>query len=527
MATQSKTDLPPLLVRADADAVSGTGHVLRCIALAQAWSGRGGRVVFATARPSAVLSQRIRSVGASVVALEEACPAPGDLAATLSLCKQLQREEDALPWIVVDGYHFDNPYQKALRQAGRLLVIDDNAHLSDYDADIVLNHGIQAPRLNYGTARDSWLLLGTRYALLRDEFAPWRGAERTVPKKAQKILVTLGGGDSENVSAKAIGALQQFPSEEIVARIVVGPLHPYVAELKRLVEHSANIFLHTDVSELAPHMEWADIAIAGAGTTVWELAFMQVPVLLLVLAENQSAVAQGVDEFGAARSLGWARSVTVSALVDALRELKDDQSKRQRMAARGRLLVDGLGVERIIGAMAERQRFVAGGDLRIRPGRHDDALLLWQWANDPVARQNSFNSAAIAWDDHEAWFREKLASPNCRNWILEIGDLPVGQIRYDRLDGQKAAISFSVAPGFRGLQLGTELLAATMDLAALELNVPWLEGVAFKDNQASRRAFLKNGFAVIDHQFIDGQVCSIFRRARRAESTQEYFAAFH
>src|SRR5258706_3099130 len=435
MATQSKTDLPPLLVRADADAVSGTGHVLRCIALAQAWSGRGGRVVFATARPSAVLSQRIRSVGASVVALEEACPAPGDLAATLSLCKQLQREEDALPWIVVDGYHFDNPYQKALRQAGRLLVIDDNAHLSDYDADIVLNHGIQAPRLNYGTARDSWLLLGTRYALLRDEFAPWRGAERKVPKKAQKILVTLGVGDSENVSAKAIGALQQFPSEEIVARIVVGPLHPYVAALKRLVEHSANIFLHTDVSEFAPPMEWTDMAIAGAGPTVSELAVMQVPVLLLVLAENQSAVAQGVDEFGAARSLGWARSVTVSALVDALRELKDDQSKRQRMAARGRLLVDGLGVERIIGAMAERQRFVAGGDLRIRLASYDDALLLWQWANDPVARQNSFNSAAIAWDDHEAWYREKLASRNCRNWILEIGDLPVGQIRYDRLDG--------------------------------------------------------------------------------------------
>jgi RimJ/RimL family protein N-acetyltransferase len=153
------------------------------------------------------------------------------------------------------------------------------------------------------------------------------------------------------------------------------------------------------------------------------------------------------------------------------------------------------------------------GETSIRLAVLRDACLLWEWANDPMTRRNSFNPEPISWDRHQDWFATKLTSPDCRLWIMELEKTPVGQIRYDRISADTAQISFSVAPFVRGRGLGTLLLEKTRPMAARELGVNWVRGIALSDNQASRRAFARARFTVIEHQRIGNREYVLFNAA--------------
>jgi RimJ/RimL family protein N-acetyltransferase len=152
-------------------------------------------------------------------------------------------------------------------------------------------------------------------------------------------------------------------------------------------------------------------------------------------------------------------------------------------------------------------------DLQIRPAKDDDAECLREWANDPVTRQNSFDTEPISWKTHQTWYAARLSSPDTRMWILELRGQPVGQIRYDRTDVDTAQISFSIAPKFRGRSLGTNLLCLSLDLAGRELRVRWAEGIVFQENRGSINAFVKSGFELVEKKTIAGHASLVFRRS--------------
>ena len=345
----SPSDAPPLVIRADADANIGAGHVVRCLALAEAWRNRSGTVLFLSCCSNEALRRRIESAGCSLTLLDARYPDSGDLYSTLKLLKAIAKNDGKAPWIVLDGYHFCTDYQHAIRSAGyKLMVIDDIAHLVRYDATVILNHAITASNLTYYCNPDAALLLGTRYGLLRSEFQRWRGLAHPMPPVATNILVTLGGSDAGNVTSKVVEALKEITVPDLKIRIVVGPVYPYLEELKHTVSRSSlNIRLETNVSEMAPLMAWADVAVAAAGTTSWELAFMGVPTLLLVLADNQQLVATGLAESGVARALGTANGFAPIEIAAELQSLMLDCSRRERMAQAGRNALDGKGADRV------------------------------------------------------------------------------------------------------------------------------------------------------------------------------------
>ncbi|MBI3302264.1 MAG: UDP-2,4-diacetamido-2,4,6-trideoxy-beta-L-altropyranose hydrolase, partial [Deltaproteobacteria bacterium] len=232
-------DMMNLLIRADADAQIGTGHVMRCLALAQACRAQGGAAVFLSHCESGALRQRIEDAGIGFIPLEEPHPAPCDLQTTFSVLAQLATGnwQLATSFLILDGYHFNPAYQHAVRTAGhRLLVIDDTGHLPHYHADVLLNYGLSATRLPYRCDADTLLLLGPRYALLRPEFLTWGGWQREIPDVARKVLVTLGGADPNNVTLKVMQALQQLNVPGLEVRSVVGPANPHLKALQRAVQ---------------------------------------------------------------------------------------------------------------------------------------------------------------------------------------------------------------------------------------------------------------------------------------------------
>jgi UDP-2,4-diacetamido-2,4,6-trideoxy-beta-L-altropyranose hydrolase len=335
-----------LVIRADAAPHMGTGHVMRCLALAQACQDRGGRPIFAMAGGDPAIAARLAREGMALVSL--ASP-PGSAADAAEVTQLALAAPTA--WVVVDGYHFDAAYQRRLKDAGlRLLVIDDYAHAGQYHADIVVNQNLGAAAALYPRRRPgSRLLLGPAYVLLRREFLKWRDWPREIPPKAGKVLVTLGGSDPDNATLKVLKALLQVKVEGLTAMVVVGGANPHRQELQSWVRKAAPLIrLETDVEDMPRRLAWAEAAVAAPGSTAWELAFMGVPSLLLVLAENQRAKAEHLQALGVAHYLGWQQEVDSEAMAGALTQLLLSAETRAQMSRRGRELVDGQGAWRVM-----------------------------------------------------------------------------------------------------------------------------------------------------------------------------------
>lgn len=355
MCAKPQKIFAPLIVRADADARRGAGHVMRCLALVYAWRAGGGFIGFVSTQLTAPLRRKIQAAGAAVIELGSGHPDFADAQRTVGYIDEVVQQSQQLPWVVLDGYDFDREYQNKLRASGaRLMVIDDNAHLPFYEADIVLNHGLQAQSLNYRCAPECALLLGTRYALLRPEFTRWVAADKLTPHKARRMLVTLGGSDPENITEKVLQALAHVEGSMEV-RVVVGPMNPNGKSLgDAAVKLHHSVRLEAAVQDMAAVMLWADLAVSAAGGTCWELAALGVPTVTLAVADNQKLIAAELDRSGAAINLGWHRQVSAQEIATTLGPIIKSPQLRQQMSSRGKALVDGRGAQRVVEAILEK-----------------------------------------------------------------------------------------------------------------------------------------------------------------------------
>ncbi|WP_199317433.1 PseG/SpsG family protein [Planktothricoides raciborskii] len=184
---------------------------------------------------------------------------------------------------------------------------------------------------------------------MRREFWPWQQWQRTVSPVAKKVLVTLGGSDPDNVTLKVIQALQLLAVEELEVVVVVGGSNPHYNSLEIAVQNSLiPIRLQRNVTNMPELMAWADIAISAGGSTCWELAFMGLPSIVLVLAENQRAIAAELDSQGVIINLGWHQDVTIDKIGLALQELLWEGLKVETMSKKGQTLVDGNGARQVV-----------------------------------------------------------------------------------------------------------------------------------------------------------------------------------
>lgn len=326
-----------LFIRADANAQIGTGHVMRCLALAQAWQARGD-VVFITACGQN-LKQRLYDEGMGVVELHNATD-------WHTVMAYLTQQPGA--WVVLDGYHFTPPDHHRIRQAGHpLLVVDDMAHLDYYEVDIILNQNINAHHLHYPCPSETRLLLGPHYTLLRNEFITWQNWQRDIPPVATKVLVTLGGSDPDNTTLKVIQALKQLDLSSLQSIVVVGASNPHYEQLQQAVQ-GTTIELQRNVRTMPDLMAWADIAISAAGSTVWEMAFMGLPTLLIVVAKNQRPTAELLSEQNLIQYLGLTAQIWPADIAHQLQVLLSDEAQRRYMSQQGQKLIDGQGSTRIL-----------------------------------------------------------------------------------------------------------------------------------------------------------------------------------
>jgi UDP-2,4-diacetamido-2,4,6-trideoxy-beta-L-altropyranose hydrolase len=485
-----------LLIRADASVAMGTGHVMRCLALAQAWQDAGGKVVFAVKHIPAFIAEKLQRE--SILFFEiYAEPGTGDDSErTIVLAR-----EAAADWIVVDGYHFKPEYQKTLSAHGiRTLFLEDGFQEGHCWAHVILNQNISASESAYADREPyTRLLLGPKYCLLRREFTAWTAWQRQIPPIGRHVLITMGGSDPGNFTEKVIYALALMDDKEIEATIVVGGSNPRAGLLEDAARKSGKrINLRHNVTNMAELMSWADVAISAAGTTCWEMCLLALPSLLIDVADNQMAIAQELDRRGCARHLGGRNNVTPEKIAENLKQLLESSEIRQAMARCCRQLVDARGAGRVVSILR-------GEEMHLRAAEQNDIHLLWEWANDPQVRAVAFSPQPISWEMHEAWFDEKLTDSNCRILIAEDAQgTPIGQFRTDKRSTEDADISISIACKFRGRGLGRMLIERGVAVNFSEGQLMRLHAFVKPENLASRRSFESVGFEKLGEECIKG-----------------------
>jgi UDP-2,4-diacetamido-2,4,6-trideoxy-beta-L-altropyranose hydrolase len=316
----------------------GLGHVRRCLALARALSEIGGEATFFLS-PGEELASLVKASGFDVgeIAWERE-------AAAATVAVRAIRANVA----VVDAYTATADFFDSLRRVvDRLVAIDDMADRS-LPVDVVVNGGVDAEGLAYHVARNTRLLLGSRYALIGPEFGVV--PERLPGRIVQRILVTLGGSAQFAATGAAVAAAQAVARDAMVD-VVLGP-YGHAAEGFAGLSEADRVTLHHHVRDVRSLMLKADLAVANAGMTLYELSASATPSVVVMTASNQSRNVQGFERHGAALVAGSTRNPRLSEDLQAhIGRLAADGQLRAALGSAARQLVDGLGAQRVARAL--------------------------------------------------------------------------------------------------------------------------------------------------------------------------------
>jgi UDP-2,4-diacetamido-2,4,6-trideoxy-beta-L-altropyranose hydrolase len=501
-----------LIIRADATAAIGHGHVMRCLALAQAWQDRGGECTFVMSNPTPEVKHRLCGEGFTVIPVA-VMPGSSEDAAQLA---ELAHVRDA-SWVVVDGYQFSAEYHRTLKTAQvRLLVIDDSGHAGSYYSDLVLDQNAGA-REDYYVDREphTHLLLGSRYAMLRREFRRWREWKREIPPIARKIVVTMGGSDPGNLTLRVIQALDRLRDQGLETVIVIGGSNLHTDHLRNVVADSGGSFrIEFEPADMADLMAWADVAVSSGGSTCWEMCMLGLPAIVIDAAPNQLPLAEELDRRKIAIHMPRA-GLDISELTAQIEWLLNDTEVRSSMSAKASQLVDVRGAERVVAAMKPPI-------MTLRPARAEDCHLLWQWATDPSVRSASFSPAPITWEHHQAWFTSKIKDPRC---LILIGEdergKPLGQFRVDFRMDREAEIDVSVSPEHRGMGWGSRLIGQCVGRVFNSTDAQRVHAFIRPENLASIRAFQDVRFAAVGTDLIKGHAAVHYLREKSQPGGKE------
>jgi UDP-2,4-diacetamido-2,4,6-trideoxy-beta-L-altropyranose hydrolase len=370
--------------RTDASLQIGSGHVMRCLTLADALRAQGAQCHFISrAHPGhliEVIRQRGYVVNSLIAPVQQAQAAIKAIAATGPVTQQHQQPELAQAvwlgstwqadaqetaavlailqpdWLVVDHYALDERWESALLpHYKKLMVIDDLAD-RPHVCNLLLDQNLGRQPQDYAkrVPAHCQILTGPYYALLRPEFAALRPdslQRRQRQTTIAQLLITMGGVDQDNATAKVLQALKTCAlSADCRITVVMGLTAPWlqnVQELAAQMPWPTEVVLN--VNNMAQRMADSDLAIGAAGGTSWERCCLGLATLIVVLADNQQASAHALDAAHAARLIGAVSDIAEQVPL-AVRELTDSVCL-MRMSHAANVITDGCGVEKILAAI--------------------------------------------------------------------------------------------------------------------------------------------------------------------------------
>lgn len=355
--------------RTDASLQIGTGHVMRCLTLADALRVRGAQSTFICRPHAGHLLDLIQQRGHTAKALspaDDAFTAPADPChakwlgtdwASDAAQTQQALGDQVVDWLVVDHYALDRRWEQALRpHTRRILAIDDLAD-RPHDCDLLLDQNLGRQAKDYGglLSQHTQTLIGPAYALLRPEFAQWR--EHSLQRRAQpqlkNLLITMGGVDQANATGQALDALTrcELPADLHIT-VVMGPTSAWLVQVQaQATAMPRPTKVLAGVNNMAQLMAESDLCIGAAGGSAWERCALGLPTLVLILAANQHSGAMALQSHAAA----WvaADAQQLMAQLSALFNKETQTAALQKMSQAAAKLAKSNGASQVVELLLE------------------------------------------------------------------------------------------------------------------------------------------------------------------------------
>jgi len=471
-----------VLIRADGSSAIGSGHVMRCAALAEELRERGAEVEFAcrdlAGAPLAAVERergfRVRRLPAAARDWQD------DFESAIG-------QRASTDWVVVDHYGLGADWESAAKRLGaRVLAIDDAA-CRRHECDVLVDQNFHESACRYA----AWLpagcrtLLGPRFALLRKEFRQARPKVRD--GQLRRAWIFYGSTDETGETLKALEAIRTAGVPRLAVDVLVGGNNPRAADIGRLAATLPAVTIHAAGTPMAALMGKADVAFGAGGVSMWERCAVGLPTIVTAIAENQVGPSEATGTAGLSLYPGTSRQAGVAQLAEALRSLAASPERLRQLSAAVRELVDGQGARRVADVMLE----VAVG---LRAAQEADCDLVHAWRNHPAVRSVSHDRRVIDLASHRTWYRAALADPSRILLMIELAGQPVGVLRYDIRDAV-AAVSVYLDPRRMGQGIGAAALrAGSRWIHARRPEVTTLVAEIADGNARSAGAFVKAGY---------------------------------
>jgi UDP-2,4-diacetamido-2,4,6-trideoxy-beta-L-altropyranose hydrolase len=491
-----------IVFRCDASMHFGSGHVMRCLTLANLLRENGADVLFICREHNGHLIDLIKSKGYDSLRLPIRSAADDGEAKYINWLGATVKEDveesinalksiGQVDWLVVDHYALDAKWENSMRAyTERIMVIDDLANRT-HDCDLLLDQNLQLKnterRYEGLLPKECKKLIGPKYALLRPEFELARNTKTIHQNSVKRIFVFFGGNDVTNETAKVLQAIKQLNRSDLAIDVVIGASKVYYDLLTKICAQLSNAKIHIQIDNVAELMSKADIAIGAGGGAMWERCSLGLPSIVLSVAENQQPGCEALSKFGGIFYLGNAENVSCDLMQSALHLALDAPQLFKYMSEKCFDLVDAQGAKRVA-------RVMRAPTIVLRAAVLDDCESIFNWRNAEETRRFSGSTDVLTLIDHITWYSKALKNESIQLLIGEVEQQAVGVLRFDR-HGEKAVISIYLVPGYYGKGMGRQLI----EQGGVWIKQHWpevrlIEALIIKGNEASLAVFSEAGF---------------------------------
>ena len=345
-----------IYIRTDANEIIATGHVMRCLTIADELIRLGEDVCFVVSDSKSLPLIEERKFNYIVTYSKWSDVNPRDEYEQLKL---YIKPTDVL---LVDSYCLNNDYLKCMRKLYCKLASFDDLFLEKKDADIVINYNVFYRKFDYETRYKGCnckLLLGEKYVPLRKQFLETEPIEKVRTYDRPHVLLMCGGGDSRNFICSCLEYIQknnQFLFLNIEWKVVIGRYYPHIELLENLKLQYGNIEIFQNVKDMARLMKECDMCITAASTVLYESCRMLLPTLFVVVAEDQRYDAEAFSKDGMMIYCGNfadAKGDTLPNILEELEIIIYNTGKQQKIKDSMKLYIDGQGARRIAKELLE------------------------------------------------------------------------------------------------------------------------------------------------------------------------------
>lgn len=332
-------------IRADANEIIGTGHIMRCLSVAEEMKSRGIEVIFITADhfpDEIIFSRKFKSICLN------------------SRWDNLDSEinkmyglicNNKIQGILIDSYFVTYRYLQEICKHAKVIYMDDTGVIN-YPVDMLVNYNIYAKDIDYQKLTDDGntkLLLGVKYVPLRSEF---QNIKTSFRERVQSVLISTGGADSYNITGKILMGIINVPDfSSIQFYVISGKLNSSVNKLLDIEKKYTNIHICQDVVCMSEIMCKCDVAISACGSTMYELCACGVPAVTFSFADNQIHGLDGFQKRELAINCGDCRTdmeKVINNICIKLKEFIFNTPLRKKIYTNLINLIDGNGTKRIV-----------------------------------------------------------------------------------------------------------------------------------------------------------------------------------